>query len=251
MARAPSPMLIDYLTLRKLVGYIGLCLPFALIIGKAVLAPGPLPPSISDYYFSVMRDVLVGALCAIGVFLITYRGYDKDYLVIRITAFSAIGTAWFHTVPAHPVGLDNLVGIFHGVFAGLTFLSMSYISLFLFTRAGKEVNYKPIDLARPLKVGDRAVLYDGTDGVVIDAIPNSITVESLKPVMTRRKRQRNGVYRTCGVVMLADLALVPILTHVKAITPAHPMFWLETVAIEVFSISWLVKGQLVLKDQAK
>ena len=100
MARAPSPMLIDYLTLRKLVGYIGLCLPFALIIGKAVLAPGPLPPSISDYYFSVMRDVLVGALCAIGVFLITYRGYGGDFIPMKIMAAGAIGVAWFPTVPA-------------------------------------------------------------------------------------------------------------------------------------------------------
>ena len=33
--------------------------------------------SISSYYHSVMRDIFVGSLCAVGTFLISYRGYDK------------------------------------------------------------------------------------------------------------------------------------------------------------------------------
>jgi hypothetical protein len=211
-------VLIDYMNLRKLIGYVGLFLPFALIIGKALLAPGPLPGSISDYYYTPMRDVLVGALCGMGFFMLTYRGYWPDHIPVLITALSLIGVALCPTVPVHPEGLSNLVGIFHGVFAGLAFVSMSCISLFLFTRNG--------DIWFPT--------------------PRGPDVRRVK--MTMRKRQRNGVYRTCGIVMLADLALVPILTHVKAIEPAHPMFWLETIAIVTFSVSWLIKGQAVLKD---
>jgi hypothetical protein len=224
-------VLIDYMTLRKVIGYIGLFLPFALIIGKALLAPGPLPGSISDYYYTPMRDVLVGALCGMGVFMLTYRGYWPDHIPVLITAVSLIGVALCPTVPVHPEGLSNLVGIFHGVFASLAFVSMSCISLFLFTRAKTVEALTTVSKPFP-------------GGVELVGGYPTVTVKD----MTRRKRQRNGVYRICGIVMLADLALVPILTLIKVHVP---MFSIEMVAVEAFSISWLVKGQAVplLKDK--
>jgi len=30
----------------------------------------------------------------------------------------------------------------------------------------------------------------------------------------------------------------------------NPVFWLETITIEAFGISWLTKGQAILKDEA-
>jgi len=32
--------------------------------------------NISTYYYTPLRDVIVGAMCAIGIFLFCYRGYD-------------------------------------------------------------------------------------------------------------------------------------------------------------------------------
>ncbi len=31
----------------------------------------------------------------------------------------------------------------------------------------------------------------------------------------------------------------------------HPIFWLETTAILSFGVSWLTKGEAILKDQVK
>jgi len=48
-----------------------------LILGKILYFRDPgIQDSISSYYYTDMRDVLVGSLCAIGVFLWSYRGYD-------------------------------------------------------------------------------------------------------------------------------------------------------------------------------
>ncbi len=63
----------SYLFLRKSLGYIGIALPFVLIIGKILLESPGISDSISSYYYSVMRNVFVGILCAIGIFLICYR----------------------------------------------------------------------------------------------------------------------------------------------------------------------------------
>lgn len=66
-------LVLSYLGLRRAVGYIGIGLPFVLLFGKLLVQGGPLPGSISAYYYSDMRNVLVGALCAVAIFLISYR----------------------------------------------------------------------------------------------------------------------------------------------------------------------------------
>jgi hypothetical protein len=210
MAKAPSLALIDYLTLRKLVGFIALGLPFALMIGEAIVHPGPLPASVSDYFYTPMQRVLVGALCTIGTFLITYRGYGVlDFIPMKVMAAAAIGVAFFPTVPALPSPSDNVVGLIHGICAGVLFGTMTVTCLFLFTKSSGQFSWQ----------------------------------------RSARKRQRNGVYVTLGILMATALVLVPILTHIKAIAAAHPMFCLETTAIECFGLSWSVKGQALLPDR--
>lgn len=69
---------------------------------------------------------------------------------------------------------------------------------------------------------------------------------------TRRKLQRNKVYRVCGCTMLASILLVPVslLPDVAAaIGKYDPVFWLEAIAIVAFGLSWLTKGEAILGDQ--
>jgi hypothetical protein len=67
--------LISYLTLRKLIGLIGLLLPFALvIINMLLIRQAEMQGSMSGYYYTDVRGILIGSLCAIGVFLFAYRG---------------------------------------------------------------------------------------------------------------------------------------------------------------------------------
>lgn len=76
-ARRTDPRLVSYLTLRKAIGLLGLLLPLILAVGERLIFSRGLRESVSGYYYTGMRGVLVGGLCAIGAFLLAYRGYDR------------------------------------------------------------------------------------------------------------------------------------------------------------------------------
>src|SRR5271166_5342048 len=86
--------------LRQIVGWIGTLLPIVLLVGNAVTSSTPRPDSISGYYYTDMRNILVGSLCALGVFLVAYLGYDDvDRWITNIAGFAAIGVAFCPTKP--------------------------------------------------------------------------------------------------------------------------------------------------------
>jgi hypothetical protein len=73
-----SDLVYSYLALRKAVGWIRILLPFVLMLGVSLIFKGDIKlQNISMYYYTGMLDVFVGALCAIGLFLFFYKGYDK------------------------------------------------------------------------------------------------------------------------------------------------------------------------------
>lgn len=123
----------SYLTLRKAVGWIGILLPFVLVFGVFLFFGGkPVLKTISLYYHSGMRDVFVGSICAIALFLFFYRGYSKwDNLAGNLAGFFALGVALFPTVKEGP---ENWAGIVHFISATFFFLILAAFSLFLFTR---------------------------------------------------------------------------------------------------------------------
>jgi len=127
----------SYLALRKAVGWIGILIPFTMMLGMFLIFNGKaIQISISHYYYTGMRDVLVGAICAIALFMFFYRGYDKwDDWAGNLTGFFAIGVAWFPTAEAGP---NNWIGLVHFICARLFFLTLAGISLFLFTRKGSN-----------------------------------------------------------------------------------------------------------------
>lgn len=63
----------SYRSLRKVVGALGMGLPFLLIVGNSWVVEG----SISFYYYTKMSTVFTGILVAFGLILITYRGTDQ------------------------------------------------------------------------------------------------------------------------------------------------------------------------------
>ncbi|MFI5611056.1 DUF998 domain-containing protein [Amycolatopsis sp. NPDC051903] len=198
----------SFLFLRRAVGVLGLALPFVVVIGKELLEGGGLLGSLSGYYYSDLRNVFVGTLCAIGVFLISYRGYGRiDDIAGNVAAVAAIGVALFPTSPTAPTPLERTIGIAHLVFAGIFFLTLAFFCLFLFTKSD-------------------------------DPSPRG------------RKAVRNTIYRVCGGVMLASLALILInaLFFDAATVSLHPAVWLESLAIIAFGVSWLVKGEALLAD---
>lgn len=124
--------LVSYLTLRRVVGVLGVALPLVLVLwGFAVVNGISIQPSISDYYGLRTRDALVGILFAVGWFLFTYRGYErKDDIAGNLACVFALGVAVF------PNSGARWERVIHFTSAAGLFLTLSYFALFLFTKSG-------------------------------------------------------------------------------------------------------------------
>jgi hypothetical protein len=114
-----------------------MALPFTLMLGVFLIFEGPIPLySISKYYFSGMRDIMVGALCAIALFLFFYKGYNRwDMWSANIAGVAALLTAIFPTVESGPQNLSSRI---HFIAAAIFFTTLAIISLFLFTKKGLD-----------------------------------------------------------------------------------------------------------------
>lgn len=205
---------LSYLSLRKIIGFLGFAFPFILALGALIIYETGIQGSISSYYHTGMRDVFVGILCVIGVFLFSYRGFEKpDNIAGYLGGIFAIGVALFPTTPEGEVTSNaELIGFLHSTFAALFFLTLIYFSLFLFTK----------------------------------------TDPSITP--SRRKHQRNKVYKACGYIMAICIVLVAIYSFlpsdtVESLAKYKPVFWLEAIAVLAFGISWSTKGEAILKDE--
>ena len=74
-ATEAQPYVRSYVFMRFAIGVLGVVLPPALVFVEPLLFDGqPFPRgSLSAYYYSGMRELFVGVLWAIGVFLVTYK----------------------------------------------------------------------------------------------------------------------------------------------------------------------------------
>lgn len=200
---------LTYLTLRTAVGYLGIALPFALAAGNWLIFSGSLQQSVSDYFYTGMRGVLVGGLCVIGAFLLAYHGDDRwDSLLAKAAGIGAVGVALFPTPPPRPSFREAIAGYCHYGFGGLMFTSLVAIALWWpFRRAASESRYG------------------------------------------RLRRLPTRVCLACGIVMLVALALTGLvsLPFAASLSSLDPVFWLETAAITAFGVSWLVKGQAIVQ----
>ena len=223
----------NYLTLRQALGLIGLYLPFAFIIFYWLDAKETdLRTSISVYYYSGMRDVFVGSLLAIGVFLFCYRGNNsKENTLSYLAGLGAIGVAICPTarpceaardvffaedcrapIPDYllwPDAWAETVSLVHYGSAGLFFAMVGLLSFYVFVETSDS-----------------------------------------KKLTGDEKAVRNQIYRWSARVIAICIVLMGIdfgLNHFKILDtdPWEPVFWLEAVAVWAFSISWLVKGEFL------
>jgi hypothetical protein len=200
---------LSYLGLRRGFGFVAMALPIVLVVGNFLLDGGGIQGTISGYYYTVMRDYFVGSSCATAAFLVCYRyGRSDDYLSNAAAAFS-VGLALFPTSQTTGQASSQTTGqgiaaLIHLICATLFFLCMAYFSLFLFTRTDPQ------------------------------------------HTLTPQRRRRNVLHRGCGVVVVVCLVLVAVANQVLSQSlrdEIHPAFWLESIAVWAYAVSWVMAGQ--------
>jgi len=221
------PEIISYYTMRRAIGVLGITLPFILVAGSSLFGGcKDVQYSISTYYHSNMRNIFVGYNCAVALFLFAYRGHDwRDNLAGYLGCIFVLGVAFLPCsissssqpclIP--PPGQNPMVGKLHNLSALLYFVILIVYALFLFPKTHMDM------------------------------------VTGEKKFMGRQKKKRNVVYYICGGLMTVSLLL--IITYVwflekpyPSLERLKPVFWLETVVLLSFGISWLTKGQLFFRD---
>jgi hypothetical protein len=157
-------------------------------------------------------------LCALGLFLIAYVGYDLgDRLVTDAAGVFAVGVALFPTKPtvASPPSVacqtvaqlstrEQVVGDMHLAFAGLMFVFLAWM----------------------------AIRFTNTD--------------SSQP--SPQKLLRNRIYQICAIVIVVCLVAAVITSFLPAsVKGSFPWLFLwEALAIFAFGVSWFVKGQTLI-----
>ncbi len=211
-------LIISYLEMRRLIGILGTSLPFIVVLGGVVQGEPGFQGSISGYYYTSMRDLLVGILSGVALFLLSYKGYEKiDDIVANLSGIFALGLIFFPaaTYSGHTVRVgmflinDSISEPIHAAFGALFFLALSYNSVFLFTRR-----------------------HPGPMG--------------------REKKRRNVIYRSCGIVMTLATVCIGVYSlflRETRLAAINPVLILESVALIAFGISWLVKGNTLFKDR--
>jgi hypothetical protein len=214
---ATHPLVLSYLGIRRAIGLSGLLLPILLgPVGWLVFGID-IQDNMSSYYHTVLRDVFVGILCAIGIFLFCYRGHDwVENWTANIGCVTALGVA-LCPLDAESDLLTpiSIPGYLHTLSGGAFFLTLAFYSLFHFpsSRADNAENEPHI-------------------------------------------QQRNFVYRMSGVVILAALLAMGSYLFVfpkgwrQASDDYNLLFWLEWIALWAFAAAWLVKGRTIGSDIA-
>jgi hypothetical protein len=204
-----SPATLTYLELRKAVGFLAIGLPFGVVLPRLVLRHS-LEGSISAYYYTSSRDLLVGSLCAIAMFLLCSRGFDnKDLIAGGLAAVFALGVAFFPTKPENATRTEMVIGHVHVIAATLLFSTLAVFCLWLFkmTAHGVRVTRKKVERNR------------------VYTVCGWIIVGSMVAI---------GV---CKVF------------NVTAILGIGPWLIFETTALWAFGFAWLTKGEFILKDE--
>ncbi len=208
---AAKPKVLSYPGLRRAGGYLGIALPFVLIIGQMILSHSvTIERSLSAYYYTDMRNIFVGDLCAIAVFLVSCKGYSRpDAIAGDLSGLFAVGVAFF---PTNPGADKTLIGTLHGIFASLLFLTLAFFCLVLFRKT---------------------------------APGNTPTHRKLK----RNKVYTICGYTMVACIVLALVTGISRIKDFLGWE--NRLFWFESIAIVAFGIAWLTKGEKILSDNGE
>lgn len=188
--------------------------PILLMIG-GFITEGQILPSISDYYFSAMRDFVVGALVAIGIFLMSYKDEQREThnLIDTMIGFAAgaasIGLALFPNKP-HAIGIETF---FHVIMDDRICIALHFLSSFVFL--------------------------------------TTLTLYCLRIFSRRAPKAERRLYWACGCAVVTAGVAATLASFIRAfdwfearliVEHLNLIFWLEAAGIWAFCLAWLMKG---------
>lgn len=208
-----------FITQQRVISALGLFLP-VFLVGWSVIQGTGIRGSLSEYYYTPVRDVFVGTLFALAMFLWSYRGYHPeqperraDRVVAKIAAVAALLTALAPLRPRQEGQCTLLQCVLgdmptewiHHSSAAIFLLALATFCLVLF----------------PMTAISR-------------------------PGMTRRL----VIYGICGTTIVVALLLMVLWTFLPdeiyfALGRYKPILILETMALFAFSIAWWLRSRSV------
>src|SRR3954470_3678395 len=140
LSKSTHTLVVSYLGVRRAIGVIGLLLPIVLGPVGWLVFDIEIQDNMSSYYHTVLRDVFVGAMCAIGIFLFCYRGYDWiESWTANFGCLSALGVALCPLdANSDPLHQRSVLGYLHTVSGGAFFLTLAFYSLYHFPSSRAE-----------------------------------------------------------------------------------------------------------------
>ncbi len=214
---AQSPLVMSYLTQRLLIGVLAVLLPVATVLVNWLMGYG-VEPSISGYYYTPMRNIFVGTLCAIGVFLVSYNGYDwPDRLITDLAGLCTICLSFFPTVPGPGATAHQaLIGDIHLGFAGGAFVALAVMS---FRFAKREPTPDSLPLWQRVKFA-----FGFTE-----------------PGLSSTPAWELRTYRLAGLVIVLGIVAAYLLSSIT-----YSLLVIEWVMLSCFGAAWFVKGRKIL-----
>jgi hypothetical protein len=207
--------------LRLGIGGIGTGLPIAIIAGEwltgaRVIVPG----SMSGSYYTSMRNLFVGALCALGVFLIFYRHTERQDRCTVFAGVCALLVAFDPTAPPSPRKEPSWISYVH---AGAAIALLFTLGLFCWVVF--------IGSAQPSESPQQAF------SARVTAWTNSVW-------HTVRHNGLDGIYFGCGllVFLAGSLALYTGIWPTGWSTGWQSCYLFEAVAVFAFGTAWLAAG---------
>ncbi|MFD2941380.1 hypothetical protein [Flavobacterium notoginsengisoli] len=204
---------MTYRSIRRAIGYLAISLPIILLVLSCFsFFQTDIQHSISHYYYTNLREIFTGTLCAVGLFLIRYEGHNNpslwknDKLLTNIGGIMAIGVAFIPTTPdTFSQKIYSLIpydikwlGCLHYAFAAILFLILALLAINVFTIGQKK-----------------------------ESNINEVAYE-------------NHIYRFCGYSILLFMILIPICSYLKY---NYTTLIFEALSLFAFGTAWLIKGR--------
>ena len=207
-------------TLIRMIGLLGMMLPFVLLFGNYLAAGQPMKYSISAYYHTDMGYLFVGIMLATGAFLICYRSVAQDADLPKVPL-----------IPNKRVPLLNNAFTFQVSTPDDKFTSLSGALAIL-------VAVLPSDHYNVPEMASKAHL--------IAAALFLLTMAAISYL--RFAREDSGdemLHYICAGFIAVSVVVLCILVPLKVKLFHNWVWWFETIAVSAFGFSWLVAAGLI------